>query len=213
MIEWEGRHYVFSTAPNLNVRSSEDLVSWSWEDRAFSFEAGIPPWMVAIDDQLPEPERNLWAPDIIDVPTGGGGRSFLLFYSRNLLHPPHHPEQDERSLLGVATSSSVTGPYVDGGAVLNVHLFTDFYRVIDPAPFFDEEGQLWVSVGSYGSPNGSGFDNGGLRVFQVDEETGKLVTPGDDGSRIAGSWIEAPYVHFHGGYYYLFFNRAGAAKG
>ena len=199
IIEADGRYYVFSTAPNVNVRSSSDLVEWRWEPQIFDYASGIPPWMAAIGSG-----DNLWAPDLIEAPDG----QFLAFYSRNL-----NPASGERSVCGVASSPSITGPFSDGQALLDTTLLSDFYRVIDPAPIYDETGRLWVAVGSFGAPNGSGYDNGGIRLFELDPQTGKLETPGDDGTRLAGSWIEAAFLHRHGGYYYLFFNQSVCCAG
>jgi arabinan endo-1,5-alpha-L-arabinosidase len=199
IIEAGGRYYVFSTAPNINLRSSADLVTWQWEPRVFDYASGMPPWMDAIASG-----DNLWAPDVIERPSGG----FLTFYSRNL-----DAGAGERSVCGVATSPAIDGPFTDGQAVLDVTLLGDYYRVIDPAPIYDQSGQLWLAVGSFGAPNANGYANGGIRVFRLDAQTGKLVTAGDDGTRIAGSWIEAAFLHYHAGYYYLFFNEAACCRG
>ncbi len=194
-----GRYYIFSTAPNVNVRSSADLVTWEWEPQVFDYSSGMPPWMDAI-----AAGDNLWAPDVIERQGGG----FLTFYSRNL-----NASSGERSVCGVATSPDIDGPFTDGQAVLDTTLSSDYYRVIDPAPIYDESGQLWLAVGSFGAPNGNGYSNGGIRLFQLDSTTAKLVTPGDDGTRIAGSWIEAAFPYRHGDYYYLFFNEAVCCAG
>ncbi|MGC4094877.1 MAG: RICIN domain-containing protein [Polyangiaceae bacterium] len=194
-----GRYYVWSTAPNLNVRSSADLVTWRWEPQVFSYGSGMPPWMDAI-----AAGDNLWAPDVVQA----AGGPVLNFYSRNL-----GTGTAERSVCGVATSSSFTGPWTDQGAVLNVTVSSAYYRVIDPAPIVDQSGQLWLAVGSFGYASGDGLAQGGIRIFKINPQTGKLATAGDMGTRLAGSWIEASYLHYHGGYYYLFYNQAACCAG
>ena len=202
MIEWGGRTYLFSTAPNLKLRSSSDRVTWRWENRVFSYASGMPPWMDAIASG-----DNLWAPDVLS-PRASSSGPFLLFYSRNL-----GLDAAERSTCGVASSSSVTGPWTDQGAILDVNVAVSFYRAIDPAPVFDSQGRLWISVGSYGAPNGDGYANGGIRLFELDPKTGALLTMGDQGTRLAGSWIEASFIFEHQGAYYLFFNQGACCRG
>lgn len=147
---------------------------------------------------------NLWAPDVIK-----SGNKYLLFYSRNCGRGAA-----ERSICGVATSTSLLQPnWVDQGAVLDIKLSETHYRVIDPAPAFDISGRLWLAVGSFGSPDGEGWNNGGIRIFEINPTTGKLMKVGDNGTRIAGSWIEAPFIHYKNGYYYLFFNEGQCCRG
>ena len=201
----EDKYWIFSTAENLNLRSSSDLVHWKWESRAFSYSDGVPAWMTRYlrgkDGNGP---WNLWAPDVVRV-----GKRYFLFYSRNC-----GKDSSERSVCGLATSESLADPnWIDQGEVLSVNTFQAHYRVIDPAPVFDARGRLWLAAGSFGSPDVAGFQNGGIRIFELNRRTGKLRHPGDQGTRIAGSWIEAAYVHHRGKSYYLFFNEGKCCQG
>ncbi|MBT7300603.1 MAG: arabinan endo-1,5-alpha-L-arabinosidase [Victivallales bacterium] len=207
IIRADGRYWIFSTAPNLNLRWSTDLEHWRWGDRAFSYDAGAPPWMVEYMRGASKKRKgkwNLWAPDIIK-----SGDQYLLFYSRNC-----PAKGGEHSVCGVATSPTIRdAKWVDRGPVLDVLLGKAHYRVIDPAPVFDQQGRLWLAVGSFGSPDGEGWENGGIRVFELNPATGKLKRPKDKGIRIAGSWIEAPYIFHHDRHYYLFFNEGKCCDG
>jgi arabinan endo-1,5-alpha-L-arabinosidase len=199
-VVWSGtKAYLYSTAPKINVRASTDLVTWQWEAGVL---AGVPAWMTAIDSAA----DNVWAPDLIQ--TTGTSPQYLQFYSRNLLSGA-----SEHSVLGVATAASPAGPWTDKGMVKDVVVSQAYYRVIDPAPIYDQQGQLWVAAGSFGYADGNGLNNGGIHIYKVDAATGMLVTTGDNGTRIAGSWIEAPFLYFHDGYYYLFFNQAVCCAG
>lgn len=93
---------------------------------------------------------------------------------------------------------------------------------IDPCVFYDEEGKLWMSYGSW---------SGGIFIFQLDENTGlrdysikyeeQLTKAGDYrsctrdpyfGTKIAGGYYvsgEASYIQHIGKYYYLFMSYGG----
>ncbi len=88
---------------------------------------------------------------------------------------------------------------------------------IDPCVFYDEEGKLWMSYGSW---------SGGVFMLELDETTGlrdydvtyPLATNSDPyfGKRIAGGYYvsgEASYIEHIGGYYYLFVSYGGLAAG
>jgi len=89
---------------------------------------------------------------------------------------------------------------------------------IDPCVFYDEEGRLWMSYGSW---------SGGIWMLELDENTGlrdydvtyELKGTGNGitvdpyfGKKIAGGYYvsgEASYIEYIGGYYYLFMTYGG----
>ena len=93
---------------------------------------------------------------------------------------------------------------------------------IDPCVFYDEQGKLWMSYGSW---------SGGIWMLELDENTGlrdynvnyELTGSGDGitidpyfGKKIAGGYYvsgEASYIEYIGGYYYLFVTYGGLAAG
>ena len=93
---------------------------------------------------------------------------------------------------------------------------------IDPCVFYDEEGRLWMSYGSW---------SGGIWMLELDEETGlrdydvtyEQVGTGNGitvdpyfGKKIAGGYYvsgEASYIEYIGGYYFLFVTYGGLAAG
>ena len=93
---------------------------------------------------------------------------------------------------------------------------------IDPCVFYDEEGKLWMSYGSW---------SGGIWMLELDEETGlrdydvdyELVGEGNGitvdpyfGKKIAGGYYasgEASYIEYIGGYYFLFVTNGGLQAG
>jgi arabinan endo-1,5-alpha-L-arabinosidase len=88
--------------------------------------------------------------------------------------------------------------------------------------FYDEEGKLWMSYGSW---------SGGIWMLELDEETGlrdydvtyKLTGSGNGitvdpyfGKKIAGGYYvsgEASYIEYIGGWYFLFVTYGGLAAG
>ena len=93
---------------------------------------------------------------------------------------------------------------------------------IDPCVFYDEQGKLWMSYGSW---------SGGIWMLELDENTGlrdydvtyELVGEGNGitvdpyfGKKIAGGYYvsgEASYIEYIGGYYFLFVTYGGLAAG
>ena len=93
---------------------------------------------------------------------------------------------------------------------------------IDPCVFYDEEGRLWMSYGSW---------SGGIWMLELDEETGlrdydvtyELTGTGNGitvdpyfGKKIAGGYYvsgEASYIEYIGGWYFLFVTYGGLAAG
>ena len=93
---------------------------------------------------------------------------------------------------------------------------------IDPCVFYDEEGKLWLSYGSW---------SGGIWMLELDENTGlrdydveySLTGTGNGitedpyfGKKIAGGYYvsgEASYIEYIGGYYFLFMSYGGLAAG
>ena len=93
---------------------------------------------------------------------------------------------------------------------------------IDPCVFYDEQGKLWMSYGSW---------SGGIWMLELDENTGlrdydveyELKGSGNGitvdpyfGKKIAGGYYvsgEASYIEYIGGYYFLFVTYGGLAAG
>ncbi len=86
-------------------------------------------------------------------------------------------------------------------------------NAIDPCVFYDEDGKLWMSYGSW---------SGGIFMLELDEETWLRdydVTYAENetsdpyfGKKIAGGYYssgEASYIEYIGGYYFLFMTYGG----
>ena len=161
-----------------------------------------------------------WASDIIRLADG----RYYFYYNHCA-----NPESEEglcnapHSYLGVAVSDNVEGPYEDQGIFLysgqtdeqmqgdygvgDLESFDAFVHpnVIDPTAFFDKDGQLWLSYGSY---------SGGIFVLKMDETTGKPEPDQGYGKHIIGgdhSSIEGSFIYYspESDYYYLFTSFGG----
>jgi len=110
--------------------------------------------------------------------------------------------------LAIGTQSSLPSRYAVGSG-----WGRRYPNCIDPCVFYDEEGKLWMTYGSW---------SGGIWMLQLDEETGlrdydvKYTLTGDGdgvtqdpyyGKKIAGGYYvsgEGSYIEHIGNYYYLF---------
>lgn len=119
--------------------------------------------------------------------------------------------------LVIGTQASLPGRYAVGNG-----WGRRYPNCIDPCVFYDEEGKLWMSYGSW---------SGGIWMLELDEETGlrdydvtyTLTGSGDGvtvdpyfGKKIAGGYYvsgEASYIEYIGGYYFLFMSYGGLAAG
>jgi len=109
--------------------------------------------------------------------------------------------------------SSLPARYNRGGSWGNY-----WPHCIDPCVFYDEEGQLWMSYGSW---------SGGIWILKLNEENGLrdydatyLVAGSNQnvssdpyfGKKIGGGWYvsgEASYIEHIGNYYYMFITYGG----
>jgi arabinan endo-1,5-alpha-L-arabinosidase len=162
--------------------------------------------------QTPPTENNganndVWAPSML---TYNG--TYYLYYS-----VPYEPSTGAEAVIGLATSSSPSGPWTDKGYVVsswtaattppptnsawNFNAATT-WNAIDPDPFIDANGNWWMSFGSF---------QDGIHLLQLNPSTGLALSPGSltypiiaaRGAGEEGSFIY-PYVVNGTQYYYYF---------
>jgi arabinan endo-1,5-alpha-L-arabinosidase len=183
-------YYVFGTdvkvngvpKPGITVRSSKDLIDWQWVGYALG---GVP-----AEAEAWSKAEGLWAPDVVKL-----GNTYYLYYSASTFG-------SRQSFIGVATSKSITGPWVDQGEVIKTEVFDDF-NAIDPNIVQDAQGNLWMAYGSF---------FGGIQISRLNPETGKLQNPEDSvviarrDPIVYDGAIEGPYIIYHPEFqkYYLF---------
>ena len=180
---------------------------------------------------------NMWAPDVIWNPTMN---KWCMYLSIN---GDHH-----FSSIILMTADKIEGPYRYQAPVVISGFYTGtdykstdleivlgeqaslperyktsnwgkrYPNAIDPCVFYDEQGKLWMSYGSW---------SGGIYMLELNQQTGlrdydvnyAQQGSGDDikvdpyfGKKIAGGFYasgEASYIEYIGGYYYLFVTNGG----
>lgn len=187
-------------------------------------------------------DGNMWAPDVIYNKAmkkwcmylsinGSGWYSSIILLTADDIEGPYlyqapviisgfkngteYKETDLELVLG--SQSSLPERYAIGDK------WGDRYpNNIDACVFYDEEGKLWMSYGSW---------SGGIWMIELDENTGlrdydvtyELTGSGNGitvdpyfGKKIAGGYYvsgEASYIEYIGGYYFLFVTYGGLAAG
>lgn len=181
-------YYLFSTRAGIAIRCSRDLMNWRLCGDVF---AHLPEWAVKDVVGL----RGLWAPDISFF-----NGKYHLYYSASTFG-------SNRSSIGLVTNQTLDPTsdkyrWMDQGKVISSHV-SDDWNAIDPNVVLDEEGQPWLSFGSFW---------GGIKLRQLDPDTGKLsskdatlyaLASRPRSAQLPGA-IEAPAIIRKNGYYYLF---------
>lgn len=181
-------YYLYSTRAGIAVRCSEDLVRWRLCGDVFGH---LPGWAVEDVKGL----RGLWAPDVSYF----NGR-YHLYYSASTFG-------SNRSSIGLVTNRTLDPAsdrfrWEDQGKVIS-STPADDWNAIDPNLVLDEEGQPWLSFGSFW---------GGIKMRRIDPATGKLSQADATLYSLASrprtkeqpGAIEAPLIIRRNGYYYLF---------
>lgn len=191
------RYYLFSTGAGTPIRCSVDRVTWTACGSVFD---GAPAWA----QQAVPGVEDLWAPDIAYF----NGR-YHLYYSASTFGR-------NRSAIGLATTPTLDPDspdyeWTDQELVIESYSGNDF-NAIDGNVVLDEDGTPWLSFGSYWT---------GIKMVELDPETGKPVSdpptiyslarrPRSDSEANA---IEAPYIIYRDGYYYLFVSFDACCQG
>ncbi|CAD6364559.1 LamG-like jellyroll fold domain-containing protein [Shewanella putrefaciens] len=210
----DGTYYVFGS--HLAVASSKDLISWTQialDGVETSSLFNTYATEIAEGTAWTGGFIGSWAPDIKKLANG----KYHFYY--NFCAGPVESDCVSRSYLGMATSDKIMGPYVNQGLFLksghegaenpgvngkDYSGYTD-PNAIDPAIFYDKDGGLWMTYGSY---------SGGIWVLQLDPTTGKPLDGQGYGTKIMGgdySPIEGSYVIYSpkSEYYYMFTSFGG----
>ena len=187
-------------------------------------------------------DGNMWAPDVIwnkamnkwcmylSVNGDNWYSSIVLLTSDNIEGPYLYQDfvvmsgfhsgtsyKDTDLEKAIGTQASLPSRYAVGNKWGN-----RYPNCIDPCVFYDENGKLWMSYGSW---------SGGIWMLELDENTGlrdytvdyPLTGSGDGitidpyfGKKVAGGFYvsgEASYIEYIGDYYYLFVTYGGLAAG
>lgn len=199
VIQCNGRYYVFGTHGGIFSKSSADKQYWITGPSVFAL---APSWTTNYSgtNSLTASLDSFWAPDVIYF-----NGQYHLYYAISTFG-------SQKSAIGLATSPTLdpTDPsyaWTDQGPVIT-STGGSLYNCIDPCPVFDATNGLWLSFGSFWN---------GIYLVRLDPTTGLLNTaPTLTHLAInlaSGDPIEASYLYYHGGYYYLFVNWAQCCAG
>ncbi len=187
MAEENGIYYLFSTGPGVTIYTSTDKVNWRQTGRVFKSE---PSWARKI---APDFNGHLWAPDIVKHEG-----KFYLYYSVSAFG-------QNTSAIGVSVNKTLNPKspdyhWIDQGIVVRSVPFRDHFNAIDSAVIHDQDGTPWMSFGSFW---------GGLKLVKLNSNLTELAEPQawyDLATRPGVEYnpIEAPYIFYKDGYYYLF---------
>lgn len=165
---------------------SYDLIHWTYIGDAFQ---QTPVWVGNATHQL-------WAPAVKHL----NGKYYLYFAAPATLQGP--------SAIGVATSNSPAGPWVDSGTPVvapenNPYNNAPGRAVIDPDVIQDKSGQLYISYGSF---------NGGISIRKLSAD-GLTSDPTSEQQIAIDNYYEGGSFVFHDGYYYLFVSSSTCCDG
>lgn len=233
IIKTNGSYYVFGS--HMAWAKSDDLMNWTYfyNNINSKYKTIFTPiwedWCKTPTN--PNVEGNLWAPDVI---FNKEMNKYCMYMSVN--------GDDWNSSIVLLTADNIQGPYTYVGPVVysgfntSSHPVqaTDVYKVlgeeadigryqstldtkinaIDPCVRYDEEGNLWMSFGSW---------FGGIYMLRLDSKTGlrdytytytTVENESDQyyGYKLAGGYGvsgEGCYIHKFGEYFYLFLSYGG----
>jgi arabinan endo-1,5-alpha-L-arabinosidase len=198
MIKCKDDYWVFYTGNGVPSWHSKDLVHWEAGPHVFS---QTPEW---VREAVPRFRGNgFWAPDISFV-----GDRYCLYFAASSFGK-------NGSAIGLATNPTLDPDdpnykWTDEGLVVKSvgrddSPTPDDYNTIDPAIIHDADGGLWLAFGSFWK---------GIELIQLDPKTGKRIKPDSVMYTLAHyATIEASFIYYHDGYYYLFVNWGFCCRG
>jgi len=173
---------------NLPTFSSTDLVNWTYAGDALPHK---PAWVKA--------DAGMWAPDVVFL-----GDKYLLYYTASDTNLP-----GGGSAIGVATSSSPIGPWIDsGGPIVEPQPRPGVTDPNDRRWVFDPEvitagGHTYMYFGSY---------VGGISVRELSFD-GLTSLPATQRQIAIDNRYEGTFVVRHDGWYYLMASATNCCAG
>lgn len=173
----------------INIFESSDLVKWTYDGDAF---AGLPSWANISG-------ASFWAPAIKYF-----NGQYYLYYAT-----PMTTLAGNGSAIGVGTSASPAGPFVDSGSpVVEPELASNccsgsYRATIDPDEIQDSSGQRYILFGGFA---------GGLYVRKLSSDG--LTSDKTSEQQVAvDNRYEGGNWWYHNGYYYLFASSTSCCNG
>jgi arabinan endo-1,5-alpha-L-arabinosidase len=212
IIKQDSMYYIFCTGRGISVWSSVNRKDWKKEKPVFD----TLPWAVAA---VPGFKNHIWAPDISYY-----NGLYYLYYSVSAFGK-------NTSCIGVATNttlhpSSPDYKWTDHGKVIQSYPGRTNWNAIDPNIISNKKGKAWMVFGSFWdglkiiplTKNRLGVKGDTINLQTVasrkNESSANNPSAVDDNPKDAGgNAIEAPFVFYKNGYYYLFASIDYCCKG
>jgi arabinan endo-1,5-alpha-L-arabinosidase len=184
-------YWVFGTGDGIACKYSTDLINWT-DAKSVYTKTVYPGW---INSKVPGFAGTFWAPECKFM-----NGKYYLYYSCSTFG-------SKVSAIGLTTNVTLDPAdpnyrWVDQGEVISSNA-SSVANAIDPAVYTDASSNLWFIYGSY---------FGGIRITQLDATTGKPLNVANQFT-VANGDVEAAYVAYNNGYYYLFVNRGTCCNG
>lgn len=169
VIKVDTNWFVFSSgSEDYQIRSffSQNLTEWTEIDPVFS------------EDNTPDfiTDATLQSPEIVSL-----NGNYLLYYTL---------KNDSISGIGVASSSSINGPWTDNGSVIT-NEETSLSNIENPS-FIQDNGANYLAFGSFG----------GIYLAKLSSD-GLSLDPASEITLLANEIFDAPTIIKYGNYYYL----------
>ncbi len=179
--------WAFMTDEGIGVKYSSDGLYWTQGTQVFSEELDW--WR----DYVPNMgDNDVWAPDC-EYYNG----TYWLYYCVS-------EYGTNTSAIGLASCSSIlTGDWVDQGVVVKTASGTNSTNALDPNVCIDEDGDPWLSYGSW-------FN--GIKVVKLNTSTMKPTGTTYSIAYKSGG-IENSDIVYYDGYYYLFVSLGVCCNG
>ena len=188
----DGTYYCYATSATDGFKAwtSPDLVHWT--NTGYIYQRRDDSWGTS----------DFWAPEVVHYE----GKYFLHYSARW--------GENQSLRIGVATSNSPGGPFVD---VFNQPMFDFGYAAIDGHVFFDEDGSKYLYYSRDCSENVvDGRHESHLYVAELNDDLTSLkreplliTKPEQDWEKRSGPewlWNEGPFVLKHNSRYYLMYS-------
>lgn len=172
--------YLFATN-TTKIKTSTDLITWQDGNNMFSKKPTF----------VTESGAAVWAPDIEKV-----GDKYILYFAMSAMGKP------ATAGIGIASAPTPAGPFtldisVDGKGKLFTSDEIGVRNSIDPA-YYDDNGTKYLVWGSFNGLYAIRLTDDGTRPYP------DLATAKAEKVMVAGNAFEAPHIHKHGEYYYMF---------
>lgn len=178
------------------IRRSTDGETWEYVGTAWDKPEDVA-WVY---DEV-SGVTNFWAPELIEH-----DGTWYLYYAASTFG-------SNNSVIGLMTSPTLDPDdpaygWTDQGMVWRSTAGESTYNAIDAGVITDADGTPWMSFGSFW---------GGIQLIELEWPSGKPVA-GAEPTMIAHrntptNAIEAPYLAYRDGYYYLFVSRDSCCQG